>query len=271
MEYNILIAGFINTVLVLALVQLLKVKVPILKENVPWLLPIVAGGIGPVVAAGQNALFAWLGVPIDLSPIAAIFTGATATAVNQVGKQAAKAAVMILLCLILVTSMTSCAFLKPAGDVKLTEDETARLVVGGFQDASGVLFDAGKMFILAQPQYQGEWKTRIAPSFNQINKFLGGLAAGGSAGLKITPQLVVNQLQTQVMEIVTVYTQWGTVPDAKNEKPTPAQTALIIVAGIQAGTILYDHLVAFSGGKIQTWEAIVIKNTALQAKIEAEK
>jgi hypothetical protein len=81
----------------------------------------------------------------------------------------------------------------------------------------------------------------------------------------------MNQLKIQVMDIVTVYTQWGTVPDAKNEKPTPAQSALIIVAGIQAGTILYDQLVSFSGGKIQIWEAIVVKNAALQAKIDAEK
>ena len=89
-ELNQIIAAFINSVAVLGIVQFLKVNIPILKEKLPWLIPIVAGAIGPAVAAGQNALSTWLAVPINLDPIAAIFTGTTAVAIYQVGKQIQK-------------------------------------------------------------------------------------------------------------------------------------------------------------------------------------
>ncbi len=60
---------------------------------------IIAGAIGPAVAAGQNALFGMLGVEIDLSPVLALFTGATAVAINQVGKQVHKTAAVVFLAL----------------------------------------------------------------------------------------------------------------------------------------------------------------------------
>lgn len=88
MDYKIMIAGFINAVAVVGVVQFLKVYLPIINEKVSWLLPVLAAAIGPAVAVLQNVLFTWLGIPIDLSPIAAVFTGATAVAIYQVKKQA---------------------------------------------------------------------------------------------------------------------------------------------------------------------------------------
>jgi hypothetical protein len=190
---------------------------------------------------------------------------------NGAVKVAKMILIIFLLPMLLIGSLTGCAFLKPSSDVKLTEDETARLVVGGFQDASGILFDAGKVFIMAQPQYQPEWKIRIAPSFDQFNKLLAGLEVSGATGQKITPQLIMNQLQARVLDITTIYVKWGTVADEKKGKATPEQTALLIIAALQTGSILYDQLVAFSGGNISTWEVINSKNALLQNKIDAEK
>ncbi|HXG76466.1 MAG TPA: hypothetical protein VNJ53_07850 [Gaiellaceae bacterium] len=82
-----ILAGFINTTAVLLLVQGLKTLLPWLRQTTPWLLPVLAASAGPLVAAVQSWLAAWLGAPIDLSPLVAIFSGATATAVHQVGKQ----------------------------------------------------------------------------------------------------------------------------------------------------------------------------------------
>lgn len=82
-----ILAGFINTTLVLVLVQLCKAAIPSLRSAVPWLIPVIAGALGPLVAVGQSWLGTWLGIPVDLSPVVAVFTGATATAVHQVGKQ----------------------------------------------------------------------------------------------------------------------------------------------------------------------------------------
>ena len=88
MEWKVLLAMFINTVLVLALTQGIKVYVPGIRAAVPWLLPIIATFVGPVVAVIQNALAGWLGVPIDLSPLLGLATGGAAVAMNQTWKQA---------------------------------------------------------------------------------------------------------------------------------------------------------------------------------------
>jgi len=77
-------------VLVLLAVEVIKMVLPMLDEFVPWMLPIIAAAIGPVVAMLQGYLQAWLGLPIDLSPIVAIFTGGSAVALYQVKHQITK-------------------------------------------------------------------------------------------------------------------------------------------------------------------------------------
>lgn len=85
-----IIANLINMVLVLLAVEGIKYVLPFLNSKVPWLLPIIAGCIGPVVAVIQGWLGALVGLPIDLSAIVAIFTGSSATALHQVFKQMKK-------------------------------------------------------------------------------------------------------------------------------------------------------------------------------------
>lgn len=87
MTWQPIVANLINTVLVLLAVQAIKAIIPQLSAAVPWLIPIIAAIIGPVVAVVQNFLTSWLGVPIDLSPLVAIFTGGSAVALYQIGKQ----------------------------------------------------------------------------------------------------------------------------------------------------------------------------------------
>jgi len=90
MEWQQIVANLINTVLVLLAVQGIKTVLPVLNTKVPWLLPIIAAGIGPVVAIIQGTVGGWLGIPIDLSSIVAIFTGGSAVALYQISKQANK-------------------------------------------------------------------------------------------------------------------------------------------------------------------------------------
>jgi len=87
MDYNQIIANLINTTFVLIIIQLIKTYIPFIRQSVPWLLPILAGAIGPAIALLQNYLSQYLVFSIDLSPIIAIFTGATATAIHQVKVQ----------------------------------------------------------------------------------------------------------------------------------------------------------------------------------------
>jgi len=82
--WTAILAGAINTTGVLVAIQIGKrYVVPALWKSVPALIPILAGALGPAVAVVQNVLAAKLGVPLDLSPIVAAFTGGSAVAVNQ--------------------------------------------------------------------------------------------------------------------------------------------------------------------------------------------
>lgn len=93
MDYMLLLANLINAVLVLAAVQALKAYVlPWFKINVPWILPILAMAIGPLMWIATEYLAELIGHPIDLSPIIGVFTGGTAVALHQLGKQYKKAA-----------------------------------------------------------------------------------------------------------------------------------------------------------------------------------
>lgn len=93
MDFMLLLANLINAVLVLAAVQALKTyAIPFLKEKVPWVLPIVAMAIGPLMMLAAEFLFTLIGHPIDLSPIIAVFVGGSAVALHQVGVQFKKAA-----------------------------------------------------------------------------------------------------------------------------------------------------------------------------------
>ncbi len=83
-------AAVINTAGVMAAVWVLNRYLPAIRQSVPWLLPVLAGAAGPAVAALQAWLAGYLGVVIDLGPVLAAATGASAVAVHQVWKQATK-------------------------------------------------------------------------------------------------------------------------------------------------------------------------------------
>jgi hypothetical protein len=92
MDWMLLFANLINAVLVLAAVQALKLYVvPWLNTQVPWILPIIAMGIGPLMVLATEYLVGLIGYPIDLSPIVGVFVGGTAVAFHQVGKQYSRA------------------------------------------------------------------------------------------------------------------------------------------------------------------------------------
>lgn len=89
-ELSAILPALINSVLVMVVVQLIKKWIPVINKKIPWLLPIIAGAAGPGIATLQTYLSTLLGVNIDLSPIAAIFTGGSAVALYQIGKQVSK-------------------------------------------------------------------------------------------------------------------------------------------------------------------------------------
>jgi len=88
MTWQTIVAGFINSTVVLTVIYLFnKYVTDWIREKAPWAVPFLAGALGPAVVLAQNWLSAWLGQPIDLSPWLGLFTGASAVAMHQVYKQ----------------------------------------------------------------------------------------------------------------------------------------------------------------------------------------
>jgi len=219
--YYPVIAALINSVLVLLVVQVLKTAIPKLKESIPWLIPILAGAIGPAVAAGQNALFAWLGVPIDLSAIVAIFTGGTAVAINQVGKQIQKAGngsgsavakSLLIFCLagaLIGGPLAACSTLQ--GQWKTaTEDEKARLILADIQTSVDSMLDFGSIYIASHPDKKTDWQTRVLPLFKAVNDMIGQniILAKANEG-KVTVAGVLSTIQPKLAEIEAIIITWG--------------------------------------------------------------
>jgi len=91
MDWQVLVANFINTVAVVALVDFLrKFGLEWLNEKVPWLMPILPVVLGWALPAAAAALTALLGYEIDFSAINGVFSGAMALVLHQSGKQYVK-------------------------------------------------------------------------------------------------------------------------------------------------------------------------------------
>lgn len=90
MNWNEVIAAVINTAAVLVVCQFIKLYKPKITETMGWLLPFFTLLLGPILAKVQSIIAVWLGVPIDLSPIIAAWTGGAAVAVHQIYHQVEK-------------------------------------------------------------------------------------------------------------------------------------------------------------------------------------
>ncbi len=91
MDWNEILAVFINTVVVMVAVQGLKAYViPWIKANAPWTIPLIAQGLAWIVTYASNWLTAAIGYPVDLSPIVAVFTGLIAVGAFDVLQGAKK-------------------------------------------------------------------------------------------------------------------------------------------------------------------------------------
>lgn len=224
--YYPIIAGIINTVLVLFVVQALKNLVPKMRESIPWIIPILAGAIGPLVAAGQNALFSWLGIPIDLSAIAAIFTGGSAVAINQVGKQyqksqseetpaekpSGRSSILCILVLMLVAMFAlniGCSTL--TGKWKTaTEDEKARLILADMQESVDSMLQFGESYVATHPDKKSDWQSRVLPLFKSVNDMIGENIKSAKANQgKVTVSGILTAIQPKLTEIETIIVSWG--------------------------------------------------------------
>ena len=88
-----IIAGFINTILVVIAVNVLKAIWPGLVEKFPWLRTVAAVIIAPALTFLSTWLTGFLGATVDLSPIIGVITGLIAVFSYDVSKGISKGAV----------------------------------------------------------------------------------------------------------------------------------------------------------------------------------
>jgi len=168
---------------------------------------------------------------------------------------------------------TGCATLGLGTSTKtfdqLTPDEQARVVISAIQSGSPLLFDVGKTVMIVKPEYQAAWKAAVIPGFNQINKLLLDLETRGKAGQVITMPVILTALQGRIAEITNIIASYGTIPVSPGAKPTVNDYGLIAILGLSTATIAWNDIVVAMSGQIPTWDSIIARNMAFQAKIDA--
>jgi uncharacterized membrane protein len=78
MNWQQLLAAFINGFVVYGVVQGLMYLKPILQEKYPWAWTLLGAILGILIPIVANLLTSLLGVPIDLNPILNVFAGVMA-------------------------------------------------------------------------------------------------------------------------------------------------------------------------------------------------
>jgi len=116
-----------------------------------------------------------------------------------------KVFIPILLLLLLV----SCATIQEQWN-KLTPDEKARIVINDLQTQLSNLWETGKTYVDANPQYQEKWKKEIVPIFDSANKNL-KVAITLSKVNQITPDVVYQNIQPAINSIIIMLVQIGAI------------------------------------------------------------
>jgi hypothetical protein len=92
----------------------------------------------------------------------------------------------------------------------LTPDEKARIILSDMQGQLSNLFDQGKLYVTANPNYQDVWKGKIVPAFDVANKSLASaIALGKTKGL--TPDYIYQSVQPNIINVINLLVQIGAI------------------------------------------------------------
>lgn len=112
-----------------------------------------------------------------------------------------------------VTLLMGCASMANLQEAwnKLSPNNKARIVVGGFQDQLNTLFDLGKAYVTAHPDKLPMWKGQIIPAFDTANKMLRGyiLLLGSIDGGMVTPEQLYKEIPPIILSITKLLTSMG--------------------------------------------------------------
>lgn len=115
---------------------------------------------------------------------------------------------VIVISIILCFLLAGCATLQQGWN-KATEDEKARLVLFGLQKSVKASLQAGIAYINLHPEKKVEWKAKIIPMFDAVNKILLDLEIRGASGQSLTIVGVSLAVVGRIAEIEAILTGWG--------------------------------------------------------------
>ena len=180
-----------------------------------------------------------------------------------------KRRIKLFLVMVILMSLVACTGIQEKWNA-LTPDEKARIVVNDIQAQLNTLFDTGKAYVVANPQYQEKWRTQVIPAFDLANKTIASATILAKAG-KITPDQVYAQVQPVLNSVIALLVSIGAV------KPITAAVDVMVLLALINGFMglaynLWSTANKIKGDqKIPTWEEILEDNKELQDKIDAEK
>jgi hypothetical protein len=114
---------------------------------------------------------------------------------------------IIITLIVALVGCASVANLQTAWN-KLTPNDKARIVVGGFQDQLNNLFDIGKSYVASHPDKVTEWKTKVIPAFDMANKSLRGYIVAIGMGTA-TPEAIFKEIPPLIVSVVTLLQAMG--------------------------------------------------------------
>jgi hypothetical protein len=86
----------------------------------------------------------------------------------------------------------------------LTPDEKARVNIEAVQDQLGIWFDAGKVFVDANPKYLPEWKTKVIPTFDLVNGTIKTYII-----YKKDPSSTFTEVLPMMSKVIATLSSWG--------------------------------------------------------------
>ena len=92
----------------------------------------------------------------------------------------------------------------------LTPDEKGRIIISDLQGQLDNAFNQGKAYVVAKPELQTQWKTKIIPAFDVANKALASVIVVGKTQ-PLTPEFVYAQTQAQVTNVLNLLIQLGAI------------------------------------------------------------
>lgn len=127
-------------------------------------------------------------------------------------ERAVRSTRMVMVLFLVMFLMTSCSLFKDQtlkeSWNKLTPDEQARIIVGGFQNTLDTKVVEGIALVKANPQIEPAWKTRVLPAFDKANKTLKSITELAQAG-KITPEEVYTKFKQDFDQLILYALQIG--------------------------------------------------------------